>query len=116
MIAMLFEVEPAGASGTARYLQIAGKLVQHLAQVDGFIGVERFQSLSNPDKLLSLSFFRDEAAVEAWRNLPHHRAAQAAGRSGVFIDYRLRVAQVIREYGLTQRDEAPSDSRSAHAP
>ncbi|RAK52046.1 antibiotic biosynthesis monooxygenase family protein [Phenylobacterium deserti] len=115
MIAVIFEVEPAGADTKARYLHIAGQLVQQLAQVDGFMGVERFQSLSAPDKLLSLSFFRDEAAVAAWRNLPAHRTAQAAGRSGVFAGYRLRVAQVIRDYGLTARDEAPVDSRSAHS-
>jgi len=82
--------------------------------MDGFISVERFQSLTEPGKLLSLSFWRDEEAVRAWRNLPSHRATQEAGRAGVFRDYRLRVAAVIRDYGLNEREEAPADSRSAH--
>jgi heme-degrading monooxygenase HmoA len=83
--------------------------------VDGFISVERFQSLTNSDKLLSLSFWRDEAAVADWRGRAGHRAAQAAGRNGVFRDYRLRIAAVVRDYGMTERrEQAPSDSRAAH--
>jgi len=82
--------------------------------MDGFISVERFQSLTEPGKLLSLSFWRDEEAVRAWRNLPSHRSTQEAGRAGIFRDYRLRVAAVIRDYGLTEREEAPTDSRAAH--
>lgn len=113
MIAVLFEVRPAEGHQD-RYLEIAARLRAELDTIDGFISVERFRSLSDPGKLLSLSFFRDEAAVRAWRNLPSHRAAQAAGRGGVFAGYRLRVAAVIRDYGLEERDEAPADSRERH--
>src|SRR6187551_938344 len=91
------------------YLGIAADLKPLLETIDGFISVERFQSLTDPSKMLSLSFWRDEAAVLAWRNLEPHRAAQAAGRGGVFADYRLRVANVIRDYGLRERDKAPAD-------
>ena len=85
-----------------------------LEQVEGFISVERFQSLTHPGKLLSLSFFEDEAAVQRWRTLSAHRGAQAEGRSGLFSGYRLRVAGVIRDYGMTDRAQAPDDSRAAH--
>ena len=110
MIAVIFEVVPAEGRRDA-YLGIAADLKPLLETIDGFISVERFQSLTDPGKVLSLSFWRDEAAVLAWRNLEQHRAAQTAGRSGVFADYRLRVAQVIRDYGLREREEAPADSR-----
>jgi heme-degrading monooxygenase HmoA len=82
--------------------------------VDGFISIERFQSLAQPGKILSLSFWRDEQAVAHWRNTEVHRIAQAKGRDGVFQDYRLRVAQVLRDYGLRERDQAPADSRARH--
>ncbi|MGA0595007.1 antibiotic biosynthesis monooxygenase family protein [Enterovirga sp. CN4-39] len=114
MIAVIFEVRPAPGRRET-YLDIAARLRPELERIDGFVSVERFQSLTNPDKILSLSFFRDEAAVAAWRMTAEHRAAQAAGRGGVFADYRLRVAAVIRDYGLAERDEAPEDSRAAHA-
>lgn len=113
MIAVIFEVFPAPGART-KYLDIAAEMRPLLEEVDGFISVERFQSLTDPKKMLSLSFFRDEAAVEAWRNLSAHRGAQAAGRAGVFSDYRLRVAHVLRDYGMTDRAEAPDDSRAAH--
>ena len=113
MIAVIFEVRPAPGRESA-YLDIAASLRDELSGVDGFISVERFQSLTEPGKLLSLSFFRDEAAVAAWRNREHHRAAQAAGRGGIFADYRLRIAAVTRDYGMTDRAEAPTDSRAAH--
>jgi heme-degrading monooxygenase HmoA len=113
MISVIFEVIPAEGSRDA-YLDIAGDLKPLLETIDGFISVERFQSLTDPAKMLSLSFWRDEAAVLAWRNLEPHRAAQAAGRGGVFADYRLRVASVIRDYGHRERDEAPADSREHH--
>lgn len=113
MIAIIFEVEPAEGHRDA-YLDIAAKLKPELEKIDGFISVERFQSITNPGKMLSLSFFRDEQAVIAWRNLEAHRRAQAAGRGGIFAGYRLRVAQVLRDYGLTERDEAPGDSRQVH--
>lgn len=113
MIAVIFEVWPAD-DGRQTYLDIAASLKPRLEQIDGFISVERFQSLTDPGKMLSLSFFRDERAVQAWRALESHRAAQAAGRGGVFRDYRLRVAAVLRDYGLQARDEAPDDSRRQH--
>lgn len=114
MIAVIFEVWPDGEDGKRDYLGLAAALRSDLMAMDGFISVERFQSLSEPGKLLSLSFWRDEEAVRAWRNLPSHRTTQGAGRGGVFRDYRLRVASVIRDYGLNERDEAPADSRTAH--
>lgn len=110
MIAVIFEVWPADGRKQT-YLDIAAKLKPELEQIDGFISIERFQSLVDETKILSLSFWRDEAAVTAWRNLEHHRQAQAAGRGGVFRDYRLRVASVLRDYGMTDRAEAPADSR-----
>ena len=106
MIAIIFEVWPR-EGGRDEYLDIAASLRPHLEAIDGFVSVERFQSLSEPDKLLSLSFFRDEAAVRAWRELLPHRHAQAKGRGGLFDDYRLRVAEISRDYGLDRRDGAP---------
>lgn len=113
MIAVIFEVWPAEGHKAA-YLDIAASLRDELLQIDGFISVERFESLTEPGKMLSLSFFRDEAAVMEWRNRSDHRAAQARGRGGVFADYRLRVAGVIRDYGMNARGDAPTDSRAAH--
>jgi heme-degrading monooxygenase HmoA len=114
MIAVIFEVWP--ASGRKEdYLAIAATLRADLEKMDGFISVERFQSLTDPGKLLSLSFWRDEDAVRGWRNQIHHRESQAAGRGGVFADYRLRIASVVRDYGMTQqREQAPEDSRAFH--
>jgi heme-degrading monooxygenase HmoA len=114
MIAVIFEVKPAEGRKQS-YLDLAAELRPLLEEIDGFLSVERYQSLSDPDKVLSLSFFRDEAAVGQWRGLSAHRNAQAQGRLGVFADYRLRVAEVIRDYGLTERAQAPADSRRAHA-
>lgn len=113
MIAVIFEVWPAEGQRDA-YLDLAAALRPLLEQVDGFISIERFASLADPGKILSLSFWRDEAAVETWRTLAEHRAAQAAGRDHVFRDYRLRVAGVIRDYGLNERAQAPADSRAIH--
>src|SRR5204863_4273677 len=108
MIAVIFEVWP--ASGRKEdYLDIAATLKPDLEKIDGFISVERFQSLTDPGKLLSLSFWRDEAAVRNWRNHGEHRASQAAGRGGVFADYQLRIAAVSRDYGMNERAEAPAD-------
>jgi len=111
MIAVIFEVWPADGHKQT-YLDIAASLKPELEQIDGFISIERFQSLIDDKKLLSLSFWRDEEAVKAWRNVEHHRQAQAAGRGGVLRDYRLRVAAVVRDYGMTERTEAPADSRA----
>lgn len=113
MIAIIFEVQPADGE-KQHYLDLAASLRAELEQIDGFISVERFQSLTDPMKMLSLSFFRDEEAVRQWRNLPSHRATQAKGRNGVFANYRLRVANVLRDYGLNERQEAPADGRVVH--
>lgn len=114
MIAVIFEVEP-GEGRKPEYLDIAAKLRPVLDQVEGFISVERFQSLTDPRKILSLSFFEDEDAIARWRNLGAHRGAQARGREHVFDGYRLRIASVIRDYGMSDRVQAPPDSRQAHA-
>lgn len=114
MIAVIFEVWPASGR-REEYLDIAAGLKPMLQEIEGFISVERFQSLTDPEKMLSLSFFEDEAAVERWRAVSAHRAAQSKGRGGVFADYRLRVASVIRDYGMTDREEAPEDSRAVHS-
>ncbi|MDH0866372.1 antibiotic biosynthesis monooxygenase [Mitsuaria sp. GD03876] len=113
MIAVIFEVTPS-ADGRDRYLELAAALKPLLQEIDGFLSIERFQSLTDPGKLLSLSFWRDEEAVREWRRLESHRAAQSEGRAGVFADYRLRVAAVLRDYGMTEREEAPADSRERH--
>jgi heme-degrading monooxygenase HmoA len=113
MIAVIFEVELTHGRQEA-YLHIAGELRPLLERVDGFISVERFESLSSRGKLLSLSFWRDEAAVSAWRTTVEHREAQRAGRGGLFASYRLRIASVVRDYGMHEREQAPEDSRSEH--
>jgi len=113
MIAVIFEVVP-HPDRKQTYLDIAAKLLPQLQQIDGFISIERFQSLSDPGKILSLSFWRDEQAVTHWRNTPEHRQAQEAGRGGVFTDYRLRIGSIVRDYGMNEREQAPSDSRAAH--
>jgi heme-degrading monooxygenase HmoA len=112
MIAIIFEVEP-HPEHKDRYLEIAASLRPVLEDIDGFISVERFQSLTNPGKLLSISFFRDEKALDDWRNVMAHRKAQTAGRNVLFKDYRLKVCSVIRDYGLTDRAQAPKDSKAA---
>jgi heme-degrading monooxygenase HmoA len=106
MHAVIFEVEPEPGR-RQDYLDIAARLRPELEMIDGFISIERFESLTNPGKILSLSFWRDEASVVRWRGHQEHRAAQRAGRSGIFRDYRLRVAAVVRDYGLNERAEAP---------
>ncbi|WCM89845.1 antibiotic biosynthesis monooxygenase family protein [Acidovorax sp. NCPPB 3576] len=113
MIAVIFEVVPS-AAGRQPYLDTAAALRGELERMDGFVSIERFESLSQPGKLLSLSFWCDEAAVAQWRQRENHRHAQAAGRAGVFDDYRLRVAAVLRDYGLNDRAQAPADSRTVH--
>lgn len=113
MIAVIFEVTPK-AGQTDPYLEVAAEMRPLAESIDGFISVERFGSLTAPGKLLSMSFWRDEAALEEWRKLAAHRRAQTVGRKTFFDDYRLRVAAVIRDYGMTERDEAPADSRALH--
>jgi heme-degrading monooxygenase HmoA len=113
MIAVIFEVQP--REGRRRpYLDMAAELRPLLHEVDGFISVERFESLTTPGKLLSLSFWRDEAALERWRRMERRRAAQCAGRREMFEAYRLRVAAVIRDYGMEDRAQVPQDSRAVH--
>jgi heme-degrading monooxygenase HmoA len=114
MIAVIFEVLPQPGERQT-YLDIAATLRPELDHIDGFISIERFESLATPGKMLSLSFWRDEEAVRQWRNMEMHRQAQIKGRDGVFSAYRLRVAQVIRDYGLHDRDAAPKDSASFHS-
>jgi len=111
MIAVIFEVEPRARDD---YFRIASELRPLLAEIDGFISIERFQSLSDENRILSLSFWRDEEAIAKWRNLEAHRAAQAEGRARIFHDYRLRIAPVVRDYGMSERAGAPKDSREAH--
>lgn len=113
MIAVIFEVWPSQGQ-RQHYLDIAAALKPRLEEIDGFISIERFESLAESGKLLSLSFWRDEAAIEQWRCLEQHRAAQAQGRASVFDDYRLRIAGVMRDYGLDEREQAPADSREIH--
>ena len=114
MIAVIFEVMPAEGRKDD-YFSYAAQLKDKLETIDGFISVKRFESLTNPEKILSLSFWRDEDAVAGWRRQAEHRAAQAIGRQEVFRDYRLRVASVARDYSLFERrDQAPADSREAH--
>lgn len=114
MIAVIFEVVPAEGA-LPGYMDHAARLRPELEAIDGFISVERFQSLTNPTKLLSLSFWRDEEAVKVWRNHAMHRATQTAGRDGMFAGYRLRVAQVLRDYDMVEnRADAPADSRERH--
>ena len=111
MIAVIFETWPKDAQ---KYIDMGKALRSHLNNFDGFISIERFRSVTEPDKLLALSFWRDEAAVDAWRNNETHRAVQARSRQHLFRDYRLRVADVLRDYGMTDRDQAPNDSRVAN--
>lgn len=113
MIAVIFEVTPADGRRDA-YLAAAARMRPLVGTVEGFVSVERFESLTTPGKLLSLSTFDDEAAVARWRTMSAHRAAQTAGRAGMFADYRLRIADVRRDYGLFDRAQAPADSRAAH--
>ena len=110
---MIFEVWPAEGR-KPEYLDIAAGLRPLLDGIDGFISIERFESLSEPGKMLSLSFWTDEDALETWRRMDQHRSAQELGRDSIFSDYRLRIAGVVRDYGMTERDEAPTDSRAVH--
>lgn len=113
MIAVIFEVIPAPGR-KQEYLDLAEKLRPELEKLDGFVSIERFESLTSKGKMLSLSIWRDEEAVKRWRQFEGHRFAQAKGRGGIFADYRLRVATVIRDYGMFEREQAPADSRAIH--
>ncbi|GCE06894.1 antibiotic biosynthesis monooxygenase family protein [Dictyobacter aurantiacus] len=113
MIAVIFEVFPRNER-KQEYLDIAAHLRPYLADIDGFISIERFESLTNPGKILSLSYWRDEEAIARWRQLGAHRAAQSKGRQSIFQDYRLRIAGVVRDYGMFDREQAPVDSQAFH--
>ena len=113
MIAVIFEVIP-NAEGKAEYLAIAASLREKLADVPGFISIERFQSMTDPNKILSLSFWEDETSVAQWRNLEVHRNAQSKGRGSLFNDYRIRVGNITRDYSLSEREQTPKDLKEAH--
>lgn len=113
MIGIIFEVWPKSGQED-NYLETAGQMRSMLDDLDGFISVERFQSLTEPGKLLSLSFFRDEESVERWRNTIEHRKAQAMGRNTFFDNYRIRVVSTLRDYSKSERDEVPADSLEVH--
>lgn len=113
MIAVIFELRPRPGR-TSAYFDLAAALRRELEGIEGFISVERFCSVADPGKFLSLSFFRDEAAVQAWRTQSAHRTAQTVGRRDIFAEYRLRIAEIVRDYGLRDRGQAPDDSRRAH--
>ena len=113
MLAVIFQVKPKdGRQGG--YLDLAAELRPLLEEIDGFLSIERFESLSEPGKILSLSFWRDEEAIAEWRRLEKHRAAQKAGRSTLFEDYSLHVVEVVRAYGMHDRRQAPPDSKAAN--
>ena len=114
MIAVIFEVVPSD-EGKEEYLSIAAGLREHLRNIPGFISIERFQSLADPAKMLSLSFWEDEESIARWRNLEAHRAAQSRGRDSLFKEYRIRVGSIMRDYSLTNRAQAPEDSRATHS-
>jgi heme-degrading monooxygenase HmoA len=117
MIAIIFEVYPK-AGKMDEYLDIAAMIRPLAEATEGFISVERFQSLTNPEKYLSISYFEDEAAVDRWRNVTKHREAQSRGRKDIFDDYRIRVVNVLRDYtmtgAITGRNDVPADSIDAH--
>lgn len=113
MIAVIFEFT-AAPERRDEYLELAAGMSEAVKGFDGFLGIERFQSLSAPDRYVSLSYWRDEEAVRKWRNVQKHREAQSRGRRGVFSSYRLRVCSVIRDYGMGERGEAPKDSVAVH--
>jgi len=114
MIAVIFEVIP-NEGKRQEYLEIAANLRPELDKIEGFISIERFQSINDPEKVLSLSFWKDEESIKQWRNLEMHRWAQSKGREGIFKDYHLRIADVNRDYGMFDRKETPNDSGDFHS-
>jgi len=113
MIAVIFEVTPAEGR-FQEYMDLVAQLKPELDRADGFLSIERFQSISTPGKYVSLQFWRDEESVRKWRNLQQHREAQKKGRAGIFASYRLRIASVLRDYTMEERAQAPADSLAAH--
>jgi len=110
MIAVIFEAFPAEGKWED-YFDLAASLRPELNKIDGFISIERFQSVTNPQKVLSLSFWKDEESIQQWRNVEMHRMAQQVGRASIFENYRLRIANVQRDYGMNEREQAPNDSK-----
>ena len=113
MIAVIFEFTPAKGR-FPDYMALVDTLKADLAKADGFLSLERFESISNPGKFVSLQFWRDEESVRKWRNVQNHREAQAKGRGGIFASYRLRIASIVRDYEMDKREQAPDDSRRVH--
>lgn len=113
MIAVIFEFTPAEGR-FPDYMKLVDTLREDLAKADGFVSLERFESITHKGKFVSLQFWRDEEALRKWRNLPRHRAAQAEGRSRIFASYTLRIAEVVRDYAMNERAQAPADSREVH--
>lgn len=113
MIVVVFEAIPAPGKWDG-YLDIAASLKPELSKIEGFVSIERFRSISHPEKVLSLSFWKDEESVAKWRNVELHRIAQQAGRKTVFDDYRLRIGSILRDYGMNERAQAPHDSQLIH--
>ena len=113
MIAVIFEFTPIEGR-FADYKALAEGLAGDVSKAEGFISIERFESISTKGKFVSLSFWRDEESVRKWRNLQKHREAQKKGRGGIFQSYRLRIAQVVRDYTMDERAQAPQDSQKVH--
>jgi heme-degrading monooxygenase HmoA len=113
VIAVIFEFTPAEGR-FPEYMELVGTLKADLDKADGFISLERFESITTKGKFVSLQFWRDEEAVSKWRNLQRHRTVQAKGRAGIFKSYRLRIAGVIRDYTMDERAQAPADSVRVH--
>ena len=111
MIAVIFEAVPADGKWE-RYFDIAATLRRELDKITGFISIERFLSVTDPGKVLSLSFWEDEESIRQWRNIELHRVAQKEGRSSIFNNYRIRIATVQRDYGMAEREQAPDDSKT----
>lgn len=113
MIAVIFEAVPRKGRRD-EYFELAARLRPELNKIEGFLSIERFQSLANPNKILSLSFWKDEDSIAQWRNIELHRMAQNKGRSAIFDDYRLRIGYILRDYGMNDRKQAPTDSKTVH--
>ena len=113
MIAVIFEFTPVEGR-FADYRALAEGLAEDVRNFDGFLSIERFESITTRGKFVSLSFWRDEEAVARWRNLQKHREAQRSGRGGIFGSYRLRVAQVLRDYTMDERAQVPEESVKVH--
>lgn len=113
MIAVIFEFTP--AEGRKQdYFDLVAELKPELDKAEGFLSIERFESITTPGKFVSLQFWKDEAAVRKWRNVQLHREAQKKGRAGIFAGYRLRIAGVVRDYTMDARAQAPKDSVAVH--